>query len=327
MSRRGPLQRFYRSVPPLHRAIRFIKNAATYWLARFAIWFVSLLPLERALALGDHVGALLYYLLREPRRLALEHLELAFGDRLSPAQRQDIAQAAFQNSARSFCEAAKLDAIRPHFDQYVTVEGWEHAEAISAGNRGAIVVTGHIGNWELLAAYFAHKGFPVTAIANRIHSRSLNSLVVEFRARHGVRTIVRRSHSSAREIVRVLRRRGILAMLVDQDVKRTPSVSVPFFGRKARTPVAAASLAIRLNIPLVAVFSQRQPDGGQRLRILPPLPHPHSGDRHHDVIELTRRINQTVEDQILSHPDQWVWWHKRWRRSPVARLDLDPEFP
>jgi len=327
MPRRGPLQRFYRSIPPLHRAIRFLKNAATYWLARFAIWLVGLLPLKRALALGDHTGTVLYHLLRQPRRLALEHLELVFGDRLSAAQRQDIALAAFQNSARCFCEAAKLDEIRPHFEEYVTVEGWEHAEAILAGQRGAIAVTGHIGNWELLAAYFAHKGLPVTAIANRIHSHSLNTLVIEFRARNGVRTIVRQSRSSAREIVRVLHHRGILAMLVDQDVKRTPSVSVPFFGHNARTPVAAARLAIRLNIPLVAAFCQRRPDGGQRLQILPPLPHPHSGDPDQDVIELTRRINHVLEEQIISHPEQWVWWHRRWRRAPVPRLDLDPEFP
>src|SRR5262249_46824414 len=157
-------------------------------------------------------------------------------------ERDNIARAAFQNFARCFCEAAKLDEIRPHFEDYVTVEGWEHAEAMLAAKRGAIVVTGHIGNWELLAAYFAHKGLPITAIAKRINNEGLNALIVEFRARNGVRTILRESRDSGRDIVRVLHGGGILALLVDQDVKRTQSVSVPFFGRNARTPVAAARL-------------------------------------------------------------------------------------
>ncbi len=327
MPRRGPIQRFYRAIPPLHRAVRFCKDQLVYWLVRFALWVAGWLSLEHALALGDVVGGLIYTILRRPRKLALAHLEMAFGDRLSPAQREDIARAAFQNFARCFCEVAKFDEIRTRFDDYVTVDGWEHAEDILAANRGAIVVTGHIGNWELLAAYFAHKGLPVTAIAKRIDNRGLNALVLEFRARHGVRTILRESGSSAREIVRVLHARGLLALLMDQDVKGSPSVSVPFFGRKARTPVAAARLAIKRNIPLVPVFSQRRADGGHRLRILPPLSHPHTGDQDQDVIELTRQINRTLEDQILNHPEQWVWWHRRWRRAPVRRLDLDPEFP
>jgi KDO2-lipid IV(A) lauroyltransferase len=325
--RRGPLRRLYRAVPPLHRAVRATKNAVTYWLARGAIWLLGRLSLPHALALGEWTGGLIYRLLRRPRRLALEHLEIAFGDRLSPAQREEIARAAFRNAARTFCEVAKFDEIRERFDAYVTVDGWEHAEPFIAADRGAIAVTGHIGNWELLAAYFAHRGLPVAAIAKRIYNRGLDQLLVEFRTRNGVQTIHRESATSARDIVRVLHQRGVLAMLVDQDVKRTLSVSVPFFGRRARTPVAAARLAIKRHLPVVPVFAERRPDGGHRLRVLPILPLPDSGDRRADVVELTRRINQVLEAHIVSHPEEWVWWHRRWRRAPVARLDLDLEFP
>jgi Kdo2-lipid IVA lauroyltransferase/acyltransferase len=303
-----------------------VKNAVVYWPTRLALAAVGRLSLERALRLGDRVGAVLFWALRAPRRLALEHLRIAFGDELSEAARLRLARASFINIARCFCELAKIDEVRTRLDEYVEVTGWENAEAALAEGRGAVIVTGHIGNWELLAAYFALKGHPVAAIARRIYEPRLNQLIVSFRARQGVQTILRESPHATRDMLRVLKQRGMLAMVIDQDTKAA-SVSVPFFGRAARTPAAAASLALRRQLPVVAVFIRRRAQGGHRITILPPFVKPNTGDLRTDIRELTAAFNYSLEEQIRRNPAEWVWWHRRWRRAPIPHLDLDRKLP
>src|SRR5262249_17051954 len=155
-----------------------------------------------------------------------EHVALAFGDTMPTAAHEKIVRASFRNIVRCFVEVLKFDAIRPQLDAYVDVEGWAHAEAVWQQQRGAIVITGHIGNWELLAAYFGLKGYPIAAVARRIYDPRINALLLGFRGDNGVQTILRESPSSSREILKVLNHNGMLAMLIDQDT-HAPSVSVP----------------------------------------------------------------------------------------------------
>lgn len=317
----NPLRRSHR----LRRFVRRRKDAVTYHAARLAFWLPRQLPLATALGAADRIGDLVYALDRRTRARALAHLDLAYGDTLTPLAKQHIARAALRNAARVFVEATHMDAIRADFEHYVTVEGWEHVRAVLDAGRGAIVVTGHVGNWELLAAYFAGQGIPLAAIARRVNDPRLNQLLVDFRARNGVRTILRESPSSGREILQVLRAHGVLALLIDQDTD-APSVSVPFFGRMARTPAAAAALAVRRGLPIVPAFARRRPEGGHVLSVLPPIEPPRDLDRRGAVLELTRQCSAVLEARIRQNPAEWVWWHKRWRRRPVANLDLDAEI-
>jgi len=323
--RRGPIRRLVRRSPRLRHLARRVTDAATYVMARCALAALGVISLERGLRLADRVGNLVYALLRGTRRRALDHIEFALGDTLTATAREEAVRASFRNIARCFCEVAKFDLIRKGLDEYVEIDGFHHLQR-AAAERGAIAVTGHIGNWELLAAYCALKGIPVAAIARNISNERLNTLLVNFRARHNVHTILRESKSSTRQMLRTLRNGGILAMLIDQDT-RAPSVSVPFFGRPARTPAAAAALAIRRNLPAIAVVAERRPEGGHRLTILPPLSFEPTGKRKTDVINLTRRFNELLEAQIRKNPSEWVWWHRRWRHAPIPEMDLDATAP
>ena len=322
---RNPLRRLYKGSWRLRRLSRRLKSSAETFVARSALWVLGRLSLERALAVGEWTGALLYRVLRQPRRLALQHLQVAFGDELSPTARAHLARASFINIARCFCEIAKIDEIRARRDAYFEVEGWEHAQALLAAGKGAIIVTGHIGNWELLGAYFAWCGFPVAAIARRVYVARLNQLLVDFRSRQGVETILRESPHSTRQILTALKSNALLAMVIDQDT-HAPSVSVPFFGRLARTPAAAASLAIRRDLPAAAVFIQRRGEGGHRITVHPPFVIERSDEKRADIAALARQFTVALESQIRRNPAEWVWWHRRWRRQPLPRLDLDRDI-
>lgn len=318
----NPYRYLYRTSHRFRRWARIAKDGAISSATKLALWYVGRKSLDEALALGDRIGTLAYRVLAGPRRLALEHIELAFGDGLSPAMRERLARQSFMNVARCFCELAKIDEIRERRSEYFELVGWENAEKVLGGTNGAVVVTGHIGNWELLAAYWAWMGQPVVAIARRIYAEELNRLLLELRARQGVETVLRESPSSARQLIGAMKRNALLAMLIDQDTK-VQSVSVPFFGRMARTPVAAASLAIRRNLPAIAAFIQRRPEGGHRITVLPPFEIERSDDVNADIRALTRQFNQVIERHIREQPSEWVWWHRRWRHMPIPRLDLD----
>ena len=318
-------RRFYKR-SGLRNFARRRRKALAYHVGRVAPGALRGTSLPRALAFADRAADVVYRAFPGVRRLALDHLAIAFGETHSPAAREDIARQAYRHAARCVVELAKLDDIRPHFDDYVSVEGWEHFEGVQTLGRGAIAVAGHLGNYDLLAAYMGYRGIPITVVAKREDDPRIHKLLTDFLTDNGVQVILRDSAMAARDILRVLQRRGILALLLDIDV-RVPSVSVPFFGRLARTPAAAAVLAVRRDIPVVPTFIQRCPEGGHRVTIMAPILPPKSGDRQADILELTRQFNQILEDRIRRQPAEYYWWHRRWRRPPLPHVDLDAAIP
>ena len=320
-AQRSAFGRFYRQ-SGLRLFVRGRRNAAMYQVARLALKPVRSASLPRVLRFADRSADLFYSAVPAVRRMTLAHLALALGDTHAPAARAAIARAAYRNTARCAVELAKLEEIRRRFDDYVSIDGWEHFEAVR--EHGAIVVTGHIGNFELLAAYVAHKGISIAAGVRRLDDPRLNRLLDDFRTGNGVQTIPRGGTGSGREILRVLKQRGMFALLVDQDI-RVPSVSVPFFGRLARTPAAAAALAVRRNLPIVPAVARRRAEGGHHFTIAAPIVPPGTGDRQRDIVTLTAAFNRILEAHIREHPTEWIWWHRRWRRPPVPGLDLDAQ--
>ncbi len=318
----NPLSRWLQRSVRLRRFVRRRKDALVLALTRRAFAHIDRRSLDEALALADRYGMWAYRLLGGPRRLAQEHLELAFGRSLPPSAREHLARASFQNAARSFVEMIKIDAIRARRDTYIEFEGRHHFDDLKRAGKGAIVVTGHIGNWELLAAACAWDGVSVMAIGRRVRNAALNDILVDFRRRQGVETILRESPNAAQQILRAIRSTSVLAMLIDQDT-RVQSLSVPFFGRMARTPVAAASLAVRREIPVVVAFIQRRAQGGHRIVVHPPIDVRRGDDTATDIQALTRRFSEEIEQQIRRNPAEWVWWHRRWRRAPQPNLDPD----
>jgi KDO2-lipid IV(A) lauroyltransferase len=299
----------------LRRATRGPRNAL---LAR-AIWsvgrIVGALPVPAALALGRGLGAAAHRVLGAPRRLAVVHLGVAFPE-LDPAARRRLARDTFRHAGESFAELALFPKLvrRPG---YLHFEGTEALDAALAQGRGAIVVTGHTGNWELLAAGTAAHGYPITVVVRRVTDRRFHALIVRFRTAAGLEVLVRDDPRFLSGVREALDRNRLVAMLIDQDT-RGAGVFVPFFGRLAHTPPGAAVLALRARVPVLTAFIQRRPGGGHHIRFTTvpvALPRARAG-----VAELTARLTAAIEMQIRRAPAEWVWWHERWRRqAPPAK--------
>ena len=298
-----------------------IKRSIRSVLVRTALRLLALLPLAPALALGALVGRLAFHLAGRTRRLALRSLAQAFPER-TEAERWALARQAFVELGRSALELAAIRAYDARLERYVELSPPTLLQDVIARGKGMVFVTGHLGNWELLARRIARAGIPNAVIAKAGVDHGLNELAEQFRASGGVATLWRESSDTGRAIIRTFRQGKALGILIDQDT-RVQGVFVPFFGRQAFTPRAAADLALRFGAPVVVGSIHRRgprPGDGHRVEVteLPFAAEP--PDREAEAVRLTAACTAVLEEAIRRHPAEWVWMHERWRTRPSGEV-------
>jgi len=296
-------------------ARRRLKHDLGYYPFRVFLALGSRLPLQLLRPLGLLVGRLALALGTRDRGRALEHLAIAFPE-LDPLQRQTLLRQTARHLGLMLAETAWLwRASAADLRKLCSAEGFEHLEHALEGGRGAVLITGHCGNWEILNARLGAGGIPMTIAVREVYDPRINDLATALRARFGTE-VVFRGKDAGRLLGEALHRNRVLGLLVDQDIRNIPGVFVPFFGRPAWTPSGAAMLAIRNNIPMVPAFVHRLADGRHHARAYPPLEPPTGGSLGERIETLTAAATAFIEDQIRHHPEQWVWMHRRWRTRP-----------
>lgn len=264
-----------------------------------------------AQSIGALIGRLGWSVAGRERRRVLTHLAIAFPE-LSDEERRQLGRESLRQQGISLGECLYLltrdcKAVA----RRVRVEGWEVVERVQNQGRPLLILTGHCGNWELLAAVINCRGLDMSVVARELDEEGFQRLLLALRSRFGTNTILRGSSGAARNLLRVLREGGALGMLIDQDTQ-VDGVWVPFFGRPAYTPVAAAQLSRRHDTAVIPAFIERQADGKHRARFQEPLSLPD------DVEAATSLMHSRIEEQIRRVPAQWVWMHRRWRRQPES---------
>jgi KDO2-lipid IV(A) lauroyltransferase len=282
------------------------------------------LPWRLVVAAGALLGAGAYVFQVRRRRRALANLTMALGDTKDPAELRRLARGLFLNIGRNLAEIVWVAARPERCDRLVTFEGLEHLETARAQGRGVVLLTGHAGSWELLAAAIVRHGLPLSVIARRTSQENVSAFVLRVRERLGVQTVLRGSSAAARTVLRTLRAGEALGALIDQDV-RVKGVVVDFFGRPALTPTGPISLALRAGSPLVYFVIWRLPDGTHRARFNPPVELERGGDTAATVERHTAAFTHWLEERIREHPDQWMWIHRRWRRGARRRAKAERE--
>jgi len=278
---------------------------------------VALIPLGPALRVGAAGGALAYRLFGRTRRLALEHLAQAFPEK-TEAERQAIARRMFVHLAMSAMEITSIRSWDARLAEYMVERDPEPLRAALARGKGVVFVTGHLGNWELMARLVARVGAPVSAVAKRGSDARLMGLIEAWRRDGNVATLWREDASTARALLRVFKRNEVLGILVDQDT-RVQGVWVPFFGRPAYTPRAPADLALRSGAPILVGTSHRKgPKQGDGFVFeVTEVPYdPAPADREAEVLRVTAACQAVMEDAIRRFPADWVWMHERWKTQP-----------
>ncbi|MFL6245318.1 MAG: lysophospholipid acyltransferase family protein [Thermoanaerobaculia bacterium] len=278
------------------------------------------IPLSIGRAIGRILGTLAWHVVRRERNKALHNIALAFPE-WDERKRRDTIRAMFRHFGISLFEIAWLwNMDLATRDRTTTFEGIEPMLKLIDEGRGVILFTAHVGNWEWLSIAIGLFSRPTSVLQRERDEAEMGRYITEFRARVGVQSIDRGSPAAPRQMINAVRRGGILAFLLDQNM-RTESVKVPFFGRPALTPIGPVKFAIRTEAWVVTALQERRPDGTHHIRILEPI----QCKRTDDPRELAARITREIEEQIRRVPEQWVWMHDRWRERPRWEVTAVPD--
>ena len=280
---------------------------------RGAVGILGRFSFRRAGDIGEWIGALGYRPFGVRRAVVERQVRAAFPGLAEPEVLR-IARESYASLGRTTIETALLPRMSPEelISQMEVVEGWEVVEAVRARGRGVIMVSGHLGNWELGGSYIAARGLRMHAVARRMQNPLFDEYLTATRERIGMHVI--HDSDAVRRVPRVLREGGVVAFLFDQGAAGLASTWVPFFGRYAKTPRGPAVFALRLDSPIVFTCAVREANGKYSMKF-EEIVVARTGDRERDVDAIVAAFTNTLERWIRRYPEQYFWHHRRWKHQ------------
>jgi len=285
-------------------------NAAVLWMARR----FARVPEERGHRLGAAIGRFMRRASPRHYRIVLANLRLALGQEKSEAERRAIADACYEHLGKCLMEFIRLSKMsQEEVRQVAELHGGEHVRAALARGKGIILLTAHVGNWELAGARLAAEGFPVIAIARAQRDSALTDYILRTREATGMK--ISHRESAVKASLLALKANELVGMLMDQNAGED-GVFVPFFGHLASTAAGAALFALRTEAEVLPIFGYRTPEDTHVFTVEAPVPLIRTGDHKRDIYENTAAYTRLIEERIRQHPEQWFWLHKRWKSRP-----------
>jgi Kdo2-lipid IVA lauroyltransferase/acyltransferase len=283
------------------------KNWVEFALLRLLAGSARGLSRDQALALGAQLGKIAPLLLPARKRLAQENMRLAFPE-LSAAQIDRQIAELFRHLGISSMEMLRLDLLTDaDLQGLFHVRGLDNLRQAYAMQKGVLLLSGHIGFWEVGSFFFPRLGFPANYVAKRMKNPYVDAYFTRMREACGASRIDKKN--GARKILRALLDKRAVAVLIDQHSNPSDAVLLDFLGRPAYTTPVITRLAMKQQVPVVPIFVFRRPDNTYEVCIEPILHLDPAGD----VTENTRLLTAPIEAAIRKEPSQWMWLHRRWR--------------
>lgn len=288
----------------------------TYCGIRLLGMVFQMFPIDANLKTARLMGLIWYRAMRRHRERAFEHLRLAFGNTLSQRQMERMALQSMQQMTMMAIETQFTPRLINEWTwpRHIRLKGLGPAVETLLSRRGAILVTGHYGNWELLGFALTALGFPLTAVMRPLDNPYLNSFVMDVRARRGLQLLYKKGASqSAGDI---LTSGGLLAFIADQNAGHK-GMFVDFFGRKASTYKSIALLAMEYQAPIIVGYARRTSGRFQYEvgcnRIIKPE---EWAGRENESYWITQEYTRAIEEFVREAPEQYLWIHRRWKSRP-----------
>lgn len=292
-----------------------------WWGLQAAVFLMCSLPLSfLPVKAGELLGLILYHLWKSRREIATDNLEksVALHALSLPHSPEEVIREHFKNLGRFFIEIIKIYYGRgKRILRETAIRGLENFQQAKAKGKGVIFVTGHCGNWELLAIAFSFHVTLSSLVARPLNNPYLNALLEKARSRFGNRAIYKRG--ALRVIISTLRSGGNVGILMDQAVLADEGIVIDFLGRGAWTSRMPALIARKTGAAVLPAFIRR---GGKGHEIIfyPEVTLSSHSDYEHAVREDTQRFSRFIEDYIRMNPSQWLWLHRRWKRVPEEKV-------
>ena len=290
-----------------------MKHLLEYWVLLLASFTAKSLTESGAKRFSRIVAWLAYRALRYRRRVALRNLRDSFPDK-SSEEIQSILRNSYINFGIVTVEFLRLGSkAGKKASSELIINGSEHLDRVLKNKSGSVLAAGHIGNWELLGSAMAQRWPPVKGIAVHMSNPYSDKFIEKLRF-DGFEEVIYKSEP-ATSFLRSLKEGCNLGVISDQDAGKS-GVFVDFLGRKASTPKGAAFFALKAKVPLFTVYSKRLDDGNYQAEIIP-VELDYDGKITEEKIKTaTQEIAYRLENFIRENPDQWLWFHKRWKTRP-----------
>ncbi len=287
------------------------------------VWLVSMIPFHTGQLIGRTLGRAFSLIPMGRTKISLDNLCHAFGDNMTEDELKELNRQVVMHFGQMLFEVPHILRLSlSNLDRYLTWENEERFFAAIEKEKGVFILGGHFGNWELLSAAINIYLTPnMAVIAREIDFVPLDRVINTLRSNFGVEVI--NKQRGIRKIMKALKDKKSVGILLDQNVDRYEGVFVPFLGRQACVNKGLALMALKTGTPVVPVFSVRQPDGRYRIFVEKEVELIRTGDKTRDVEENTALFTGIIEKYIRQYPDQWFWFHRRWKTMFYCPLPKD----
>lgn len=298
---------------------RKIRYTTIYLLVRFLIVISAVVPRNVWLAVFGFLGGLSFYLATRSRRIAIANLTLAYGHEKSKTEIHRLARNVFVMAGKNGADIIRSYRITTHdsYEKIRVIYGAEYLEQAYAKGKGVIFLTAHLGAFELCATEMAVRGYKPLIIGTAMKDKRLTELLWRQRSKLGASAIERGKETV--RLIKNLKSGGTVAILIDQDT-RVKSVFADFFGKPCATPVGAAVLALKTGAAVVPVFLHLGQDTMQVVTCYPEVELLRTGVEEQDIALNTQKFTNIIEAEIRKYPDQWLWFHERWKTKPGEEI-------
>ncbi|MDR3774716.1 MAG: lysophospholipid acyltransferase family protein [Terracidiphilus sp.] len=292
-----------------------------YWLVLIVARALGALPRGVARLLAGLLAFAVYHSLGRLRRVGERNLALAFPEHPSERKRAEL-RGVYRHLGWQLVEFCRMTRYTPeNTGDWIRTEGLDHYLAAQARGKGVLIVTGHLGAWELSSFYHSLMGHPMGMVIRRLDNRRLDAYVNAIRCLHGNRVL--HKDDFARGLLGAMRAGETVGILMDTNMTPPQGVFVEFFGRPACTASGLARVALKTGAAVLPGFMLWEP--AERKYVLhfgPELVFQHSGDAEADIVAATQQCASATEDWIRRYPDQWLWIHRRWKTRPAGEPGL-----
>ncbi len=282
------------------------------------LWASSIkrLRIESLRPFGEKLGLLAFYLLRRWRRVALSNLNLAFGKEKGKDEIHWICRELFKNIGRDMMEISRcVDFKDSYFKTLVRFEGKEHWDSALTQGKGAIALSGHLGNFPLMGARLAHEGYPLSLVARDPENPKIARAIISLRDAVGMESIPDEPRMACvSRCLKALKENRVLLLQIDQSAPVTEAW-VDFFGCLVPTFKGPVLFSIRTGAPIIPMFITRYPDHLHQITIHHPFHLNITGDIEQDITSNVAQLTKIIEAAIRQHPEQWLWIYRRFKRA------------
>jgi len=292
-----------------------------FWLVLAVARTLGSLPRAVARGLAEGLAILVYWVFGRLRRVGLRNLEMALPE-LPLNERHRILRSEYRSLARQLVEFCRMPRYTAeNTKNWIGTEGLENYRSAQAKGKGVLVVTGHLGAWELSSFYHSLMGFPMGMVIRRLDNRRLDEFVNGIRCMHGNKVL--HKDDFARDLLRAMRAGETVGILMDTNMTPPQGVFVEFFGRQACTASGLARVALKTGAAVLPGFMVWE--AKERRYVLhfgPEIEFARTDVAEDDIVAATQACTRAIERWVRRYPGQWLWIHRRWKTRPAGEAGI-----